>query len=111
MPSVPPLSAETVIHGGGWHPRHARVLKIVQKGACAVALVDGNGDGAECESELWGYDESDGWRSLRSAGAGPSPEWNVRRGYGDALARFTPEEQAKMFEVTDADLPLDWLDE
>ena len=47
------LSAQTVIESGGWHPRYARVLLILQLGDEALVLVDGNGDGAEVESEQW----------------------------------------------------------
>ncbi len=65
------LSAEALIRLGGWHPAYARVLFIEHDGDHAVALIDGNGDGAELEIEYWSR-ESDGlWRGGSSSGDGP----------------------------------------
>jgi hypothetical protein len=50
---VDELTEELIIASGGWHPRYARVLLIQQIGDQAIVLVDGNGDGAEVESERW----------------------------------------------------------
>ncbi len=64
------LAASHVIEAGGWHPAHARVLAIATDRDRALAIVDGNGDGAELEAEVWARDPS-GWRCIVSHGAGP----------------------------------------
>jgi hypothetical protein len=89
------LSAEALIRIGGWHPGYARVLLIEQAGDLAVALVDGNGDGAELEVEYWHRDAGGLWRGGSSSGSGPlrylsgANSWNT----GDfvaALGRVQP---------------------
>jgi hypothetical protein len=47
------LTEDYVIQNGGWSRQYARVRLIVQDGDVAMALVDGNGDGAEYEIEAW----------------------------------------------------------
>jgi hypothetical protein len=63
-----PLSADVIIRTGGWDPRYARVLLIEQSGVTALALVDGNGDGAELELEYWRRDAGEGWQGEASSG-------------------------------------------
>jgi hypothetical protein len=66
----PRLTEEQVIAQGGWHPRYARTVAIAADGDYGLALVDGNGDGAELENEIWLF--SDGaWVGGPSSGAGP----------------------------------------
>jgi hypothetical protein len=64
-----------VLASGGWHPRYARVLVTASDGDYGLALVDGNGDGAELEQELWQWEDiprGDGhWRGGSTSGAGP----------------------------------------
>jgi hypothetical protein len=69
-PDHPGLTEDEVITGGGWHPRYTRVLAIASDGDHAFALVDGNGDGAELEAELWTWDAG-AWTGGVSSGAGP----------------------------------------
>jgi hypothetical protein len=64
------LTEEIVIARGGWHPRYARTLAIAADGDYGLAIVDGNGDGAELETEAWLRDD-DGWSPGSSSGAGP----------------------------------------
>jgi hypothetical protein len=68
-PDHPRLTSIDIVAAGGWHPRYARVLAIAQDGDHAVALVDGNGDGAELEAELWTWDGHT-WTGAGSSGAG-----------------------------------------
>jgi hypothetical protein len=69
-PDHPGLSEEDVLAHGGWHPRYARVLAIASDGDFGCAIVDGNGDGAELEAEMWLWD-SGTWHDAGSSGAGP----------------------------------------
>jgi hypothetical protein len=69
-PEHPGLTEADVIAHGGWHPRYARVLALASDGDHGFAVVDGNGDGAELEQELWSWDEGV-WVSGISSGAGP----------------------------------------
>jgi hypothetical protein len=64
------LTDEALIMAGGWHPRYARVLLIQYIDAEALALVDGNGNGAEVECEQWSW-TSEGWVERSSNGIGP----------------------------------------
>lgn len=67
----PPLSEQDVLATGGWHPRYVRVLATASDGDYGVAIVDGNGDGAELEEEAWLWDDADGrWTGGSSSGAG-----------------------------------------
>jgi hypothetical protein len=71
MPTEHPgLTEAEVLAQGGWHPRYARVLALASDGDYGFALVDGNGDGAELEAELWCWDDG-GWAGAGSSGAGP----------------------------------------
>jgi hypothetical protein len=74
-PRHPGLSPQEVLASGGWHPRYARVLITVSDGDYGFALVDGNGDGAELEEELWRWEDGPGghghWEGGSSSGAGP----------------------------------------
>jgi hypothetical protein len=92
----PRLTAEHVIAEGGWHRRYARIVAIATAGDYGLALVDGNGDGAELEDEIWTF--SDGaWVGQSSSGAGPLdylpaltswwPVKNVCFAYGRAPGR------------------------
>ena len=65
-PDHPGLSEEDVLGHGGWHPRYARVLAITSGGDYSFAVVDGNGDGAELEAEMWEW-------SSRGGGANGRP--------------------------------------
>ena len=69
-PDHPALAAQDVLAHGGWHPRYARVLAVASDGDYGFALVDGNGDGAELEAELWTWDNGT-WTGAGSSGAGP----------------------------------------
>jgi hypothetical protein len=69
-PAHPGLSAREVLSLGGWHPRYARVLITASDGDYGFALVDGNGDGAELEEELWAWEDGR-WCGGSSSGAGP----------------------------------------
>jgi hypothetical protein len=64
------LSEEEVLAHGGWHPRYARVLAVTSDGDYGFAVVDGNGDGAELEAEMWEWGNG-GWDGAGSSGAGP----------------------------------------
>jgi hypothetical protein len=70
LPDHPGLTEDEVITGGGWHPRYTRVLAVASDGDHAFALVDGNGDGAELEAEIWAWDGQT-WTGAGSSGAGP----------------------------------------
>lgn len=68
----PPLSEQDVLATGGWHPSYVRVLATASDGDFGVAIVDGNGDGAELEEEAWLWDDADGrWTGGSTSGAGP----------------------------------------
>ena len=74
-PPHPGLGHREVLASGGWHPRYARALITVSDGDYGFALVDGNGDGAELEEELWQWEDSPAghgrWQAGSSSGAGP----------------------------------------
>jgi hypothetical protein len=70
-PEHPALTADDVIARGGWHPRYARVLALASDGDYGLAVVDGNGDGAELEEEQWLWDAEQGWLPGTSSGSGP----------------------------------------
>jgi len=61
------ITEDDVIRHGGWNARFARVRLIVQDNDVAVTIVDGNGDGAEFETECW-WRGPKGWRNLISSG-------------------------------------------
>ncbi len=69
-PAHPGLDPREVLALGGWHPQYARVLVTASDGDYGFALVDGNGDGAELEQELWMWEDGR-WRGGSSSGAGP----------------------------------------
>jgi len=69
----PRLTERQVVAEGGWHPRYARVLAIATDGDYGFALVDGNGDGAELEEELWEW--HDGRWDGRSSSGGGGLDW------------------------------------
>jgi hypothetical protein len=69
-PAHPVLYPQEVLALGGWHPGYARVLVTASGGDYGFALVDGNGDGAELEEELWLWEDGR-WRGGSSSGAGP----------------------------------------
>jgi hypothetical protein len=64
------LTEELVIGSGGWSERYARVIAIAEDGDHAFVLVDGNGDGAELEGELWERGPQ-GWICDVTGGQGP----------------------------------------
>ncbi len=70
QPDHPALTAQDVLAHGGWHPRYVRVLALASDGDYGFALVDGNGDGAELEAEIWLWDGNT-WTGGGSSGAGP----------------------------------------
>ena len=59
-PRHPGLSHRDVLASGGWHPRYARALISASDGDYGFTLVDGNGDGAELEEELWQWEDGPG---------------------------------------------------
>ncbi len=69
-PDHPQLAEDDVIAGGGWHRSYARILAVASDGDYGFALVDGNGDGAELESETWIW-QAGVWAGAASAGEGP----------------------------------------
>lgn len=69
-PDHPGLTEQEVLARGGWHPRYARVLAVASDGDYAFAVVDGNGDGAELDAEMWEWDGG-AWDAGGSSGAGP----------------------------------------
>jgi hypothetical protein len=70
MADHPGLTEEEVLSRGGWHLRYARVLAVASDGDYGFAVVDGNGDGAELETEIWAWDGGT-WINDSSSGAGP----------------------------------------
>jgi hypothetical protein len=70
MANHPGLTEEEVLTRGGWHLRYARVLAVASDGGYGFAVVDGNGDGAELETEIWEWDGGT-WINDSSCGAGP----------------------------------------
>lgn len=62
------LSPEVVLSEGGWNRNFARVLLVEEYDEQAVALVDGNGDGAELELEYWTREGASGWVCASSSG-------------------------------------------
>jgi hypothetical protein len=89
MPSDhPALTGQHVLARGGWHPRYARVLAVTSDGDYGLAVVDGNGDGAELEAETWVW-ENGTWASAGSSGAGPLGELGSAHASGQiGEARF-----------------------
>jgi hypothetical protein len=72
-PDHPGLIAQEVLARGGWHPRYARVLAVVSDGDYGFAVVDGNGDGAELDTEIWRWNGA-GWIRTDPQGHGfPAP--------------------------------------
>jgi hypothetical protein len=70
MPSDhPALTAHDVLAHSGWPAQYARVLAVASDGDYGFALVDGNGDGAELEAEIWLWHD-DAWTDGGSSGAG-----------------------------------------
>ena len=63
------LTDDLVIEAGGWTPAYARVLLIETHRDVAIALVDGNGDGAELEMEYW-FRGDHGWTAGQTSGHG-----------------------------------------
>ncbi len=91
---VDQLTEERVIREGGWHPEYARVLLIQEIGDEAIVLVDGNGDGAEVESEQW-FLTDEGWVPGSSSGIGPVDDrplwsWGWRSGSGYVVGCASP---------------------
>jgi hypothetical protein len=64
------LSPAELLRAGGWHLKYARLLRVERDGDVALALVDGNGNGAEIEVEAW-HRGVDGWSCGVSGGFGP----------------------------------------
>jgi hypothetical protein len=73
-PRHPGLCHRDVLASGEWHPRYVRVLITASDRDYGFALVDGNGDGAELEEELWQWEDRPGghgrWQGGSSSGAG-----------------------------------------
>lgn len=87
-PEHPGLSEADVIARGGWHPRYVRALATASDGDFGLAVVDGNGDGAELEEELWSWDDGT-WAPGSSWGAGPLERLeSIRTGGELGSARF-----------------------
>ena len=88
------LTEALVLESGGWHPRYARVVLLIEEGTVAVAIVDGNGDGAELELEHWTV-VGDEWQCELSGGLGALDEpgsWESgwASGVGYAVGREVP---------------------
>jgi hypothetical protein len=87
-PDHPGLTEDEVIAHGGWHPRYVRVLAVASDGDDGFAVVDGNGDGAELEAEVWKWDGGK-WDGAGSSGAGPLDQLGpVRTGGQTGSAYF-----------------------
>jgi hypothetical protein len=89
-PVHPPLTPDDVLASGGWHPRYVRVLAVASDGDYGVAVVDGNGDGAELEQEAWLWDDGR-WTPGSSSGTGQLDTLGtIQTGgeYGDASFAF-----------------------
>jgi len=61
------LTEDHVIRCAGWSTQFARVRLIVQDDDVAVTIMDGNGDGAELETECWSRGPT-GWVDICSSG-------------------------------------------
>ncbi len=72
------LTEEVIIAVGGWSPTYAHVVMIAADEDVAIALVDGNGDGAELEMEYWFKDEGK-WSAGSSSGYGRLDGLSVSR--------------------------------
>jgi hypothetical protein len=72
------LDESLIISVGGWDPRYARVAMVAVDDDVAIALVDGNGDGAELEMEYW-FKEDGKWRAGQSGGHGPLDSLSTSR--------------------------------
>lgn len=85
----PALGHHEVLALGGWHRGYARVLITASDGDYGFALVDGNGDGAELEEELWRWEDGR-WDGAGSSGAGPLDRLAplVAGGLGDAFFAY-----------------------
>lgn len=80
----PPLTAEEVIAGGGWHPRYARVIALASDDGYGFALVDGNGDEAS-----WRQRPGPGGTAPGDAGPPPAPAHSTASGRSGPAARST----------------------
>jgi hypothetical protein len=69
-PDLGHLTDDAIISLGGWAPRYARVVMLAIDDDVAIALVDGNGDGAELEMEYW-FKEDGTWGGGSTSGHGP----------------------------------------
>ncbi|MGH3302805.1 MAG: hypothetical protein ACRDOK_14190 [Streptosporangiaceae bacterium] len=79
----PVLTEGQIIAEGGWHPRYARVLAVASDGDFGFALVDGNGDGAELEDEIWLFGAGS-WSGGPTSGAGPLSQVGTLRSWWPA---------------------------
>ena len=78
LPDPGALTEDLIINVGGWNPTYARVMMLAIDDDVAIALVDGNGDGAELEMEYW--EKEDGsWRPRSSSGHGPLDSLSTTR--------------------------------
>jgi hypothetical protein len=94
MASHPGLTTEDVLARGGWHLGYARVLAVASDGDCGFAVVDGNGDGAELETEIWAWDGGT-WINDSSSGAGPSSRPAPIPALPDSLTRRVNENMGR----------------
>jgi hypothetical protein len=81
MPASPDptsLTDDVIINVGGWDPRYARVVMIAVDDDVAIALVDGNGDGAELEMEYW-FRKDGRWEGGSTSGDGPLDSLSTTR--------------------------------
>lgn len=100
--SVRHLSEEVVVSRGGWNQNFARVLLIEEHDGQAIALVDGNGDGAELELEYWARKGAGAWVCASSSGfsglgaLGRAETWTTGA-YVIALGKVAPGADVRLF--------------
>jgi hypothetical protein len=102
------LSPSELLRAGGWHLKYARLLRVERDGDVALALVDGNGNGAEIEAEAW-HRNAKGWTCGVSSGFGPldgtgssagaSTGMVWAAGYAEPGSVVTVEYRSELYEV------------
>jgi len=65
---VQELGEDFAIREGGWDPRCAKVLAIVQRGDIAAVLMDPNGDGADISLDQYSRGPDGQWLAGNSGG-------------------------------------------
>jgi hypothetical protein len=78
MSPAPDLTDDVIISLGGWDTRYARVMMTAVDDDVAIALIDGNGDGAELEMEYW-LKKDGAWEGGSTSGHGPLDSLSTSR--------------------------------